>query len=99
MNTSDALEHTAPRLADRFRDEIRAQNLTPRTEYSYRHWISRYVFFHDLKSPEMLGERDVRKFLSYLATVLNASQAKRNQARSALDFLYSRVLNRPLGQD
>lgn len=96
METSDSLEHCAPALYDKLQSVTRAQHFSPRTEYSYRHWISSYVFFHGLKSPDQLDERSVKEFLSYLATSLKVSPAKQNQALSALDFLYSQVLKRPL---
>jgi len=96
METSDSLEHSAPGLHDKLQSVTQAQRFSPRTEHSYRHWISRYVFFHGLKSPEHLDEHSVKEFLSYLATALKVSPAKQNQALSALDFFYTQVLERPL---
>src|SRR5690554_7164325 len=96
METSDSLEHSAPGLHHKLQSATQAQQLSPRTKHSYRHWISRYVFFHGLKSPDQLDERSVKEFLSYLATALKVSPAKQNQALSALDFFYTEVLERPL---
>ncbi len=96
MKTTDCLEHSAPDLLHKLQTAIHDQRFSPRTEHSYRHWISRYVFFHGLQNPAGLNERNVQEFLTYLAVTLKVSPAKQNQAHSALDFLYSQVLNRPL---
>jgi len=96
METSDSLEHSAPGLRHKLQSATQAHRFSPRTEHSYRHWISRYVFFHGLKSPDQLDEHSVKEFLSYLATALKVSPAKQNQALSALDFFYTQVLERPL---
>lgn len=96
METTDSLEHSAPGLLRKLQAASQAHQFSPRTAHSYQHWISRYLFFHDLQSPEQLDERNVKDFLSYLATSVKVSPAKQNQARSALDFLYTEVLNKPM---
>jgi integron integrase len=44
-----------------------------------------------------MGESEVREFLSWLAVQKNVAAATQNQALNALVFLYSRVLEKPLG--
>ena len=96
MEIADSLEHSAPGLLYKLQKAIRARKFAPRTEHTYHHWISRYLFFHGFQNPDYLDERNVREFLSYLANSLKVSAAKQNQALSALDFLYGQVLNKPL---
>ena len=96
MEITDSLEHSAPGLLHELQTAIRNHRFAPRTQHNYQHWISRYVFFHGLQNPATLDERNVKEFLSYLATSVKVSPAKQNQALSALDFLYRQVLNKPL---
>ena len=60
----------------------------------YVGWIRRFVRFCGLRHPRELGEQEVRRFLSSLAEGAGLSAASQNQAASALQFLYERVLGR-----
>jgi integron integrase len=60
-------------------------------------WIKRYVIFSGRRHPADLDTADVRAFLSDLAAVQRVSSSTLNQAQAAMVFLYSRVVNRPLG--
>jgi len=57
-----------PRLLDQVRDAIRLRHYSLRTEQAYIGWIKRYIYFHDKKHPNSMGESEITKFLSYLAT-------------------------------
>ena len=59
-------------------------------------WIKRYIFFHDKRHPNEMGEHEVTQFLSSLATDRNLSPSSQNQALNALLFLYQHVLGREL---
>lgn len=85
-----------PRLLDRVRDAIRLRHYSLRTEQSYIGWIKRYIYFHDKKHPDSMGEPEITSFLSYLASQRNVSASTQNQALSALLFLYKVVLGREL---
>jgi site-specific recombinase XerD len=50
-----------------------------------------------MRHPAELGEQDVARFLSSLATESGVSASTQNQALSAILFLYTAVLDRPVG--
>ena len=87
------------KLLDRVRDTLRRKNYAYRTEQAYTSWIKRYIFFHHLKHPGDLTERDIESFLTYLAVQLNVAPSTQNQALAALIFLYQEVLQIPLDEE
>ncbi len=86
------------RILDRVRDEIRTRHYSPRTEKAYVFWIKRFIFFHDKRHPDTMGEAEISAFVSQLATRRNASASTQGQALSALLFLYRHVLRRELNK-
>jgi integron integrase len=84
-------------LLDRVGSVLRARHYSPRTEEAYVHWIRRFILFHEKRHPDELGELDVERFLSALATERRVSASTQNQALAALLFLYENVLDRKLG--
>jgi site-specific recombinase XerD len=84
-------------LLGRVREELRAGHYGYRTELVYVGWITRFLAFHGTHTPEDLGARDVVAFLAHLATHVGVSGATQNQARSAVEFLYTHVLRCELG--
>lgn len=85
-----------PRLLDHVREVLRTRHYSPRTERIYVGWIRRFVLFHGRKHPERMGEREIERFLSYLAVRGKVSASTQNQALSALLFLYRHVLEKEL---
>jgi hypothetical protein len=69
-----------PRLLDQVRDVIRCKHYSLRTEQSYIEWIKRYIFFHDKRHPETLGESHISSFLTHLAVHRNVASSTQNQA-------------------
>jgi integron integrase len=86
-----------PKLLERVRDICRYRHYSIRTEDAYVQWIRRYILFHGKRHPEILGEDDVRAFLTHLAVNGKVAASTQNQALSALLFLYDAVLHQPLG--
>jgi len=80
----------------RLREEIRRRNYSYITEKSYSQWIVRFVRFHNYTHPKSLYEKDVVKYLNYLANNLNVAGSTQNQALSAIVFLYTHILDQPL---
>ena len=78
------------------RANLRLRHFSPRTEEAYLGWVVRYVRFHSLRHPALMGEAEVSGFLSYLATDRGAAPSTINQALAALGFLYREILRRPL---
>lgn len=81
------------RLLVRVRDAIRSRHYSLRTEQTYIQWVRRYIYFHNKRHPEDMGEQEISLFLSYLAVERKVSASTQNQALSALLFLYKNVLN------
>lgn len=71
---------------------------SPRTIDTYWRWIVRFVRFHGVRHPRLLGPDAVRAFLSYQASERGVAASTQNQALAALRFLYAVVLEMPLEQ-
>ncbi len=84
------------KLLDQVREAIQRKHYSPRTAESYIHWIKRFIFFHNKRHPDELGEREIEAFLTHLAVAGRVAASTQNQALSALLFLYRVVLNRKL---
>ena len=88
-------QHHQPRLLDRVRIAIRTRHYSLRTEEAYVGWIRRFIFFHNKRHPQEMGEPEINSFLSGLAVKDRVSASTQNQALSALLFLYRHVLEKP----
>jgi integron integrase len=86
-----------PKLLDQVRHAIRTRHYSYRTEKAYVHWIKRFIFFHNKRHPAELGEPEIGRFLSNLATDGHVSASTQNQALNALLFLYKEILERKIG--
>jgi integrase len=60
-------------------------------------WIKRFIFFHNKHHPAEMGEGEVARFLSSLASDSHVSASTQNQALNALLFLYREVLGKEIG--
>ena len=76
---------------------IRTLHYSIRTEQSYLSWIRQFILFHNKRHPSAMGVTEVGAFLSYLANERQVAAATQNQALNALNFLYTKVLDQPLG--
>jgi integron integrase len=86
-----------PKLLDQVRERMRLRHYSIRTEEAYISWIRRYILFHGKRHPRDLGEPEVAKFLTSLATDRGVAASTQNQALNALLFLYKEVLHCELG--
>lgn len=91
------VEARKPKLLDQVREAIRTRHYSLRTEKAYVHWIKRFIFFHNKRHPQEMGEAEIGQFLSALATESQVSASTQNQALNALLFLYRAVLEQPIG--
>jgi integron integrase len=89
---------SATRLLDQQRLALRSRHYSKRTEPAYCLWVRRFVHFHDLRHPAEMAEPEINAFLTHLAVTDKVSASTQNQARSALLFLYRRVLGRQVGE-
>jgi len=86
-----------PKLLDRMRCELRARHYSWSTEDSYLHWSKRFILFHKERHPAEMGEQEINRFLTHLATREHVSSSTQNQALSAILFLYRHVLKIEVG--
>src|SRR5437870_6407234 len=86
-----------PRLLDQVRQVIRTRHYSYMTEKAYVHWIKRFIFFHNKRHPAEMGEVEIGRFLSTLATDFHVSASTQNQALNALLFLYREILKKDIG--
>jgi integron integrase len=84
------------RFMEIVRRTLRERRYSRRTEEAYVYWIRRYIVYSGRRHPAELGESDVQRFLSALATDDQVAASTQNQALAAITFLYNRVLERPL---
>ena len=57
-----------PKLLDQVRQAIRTRHYSYMTEKAYVGWIKRFIFFHNKRHPAEMGEAEIGRFLSSLAT-------------------------------
>jgi integron integrase len=88
-----AHEATKPKLLDQLRGCLRALHYSLRTEEVYVEWVRRFILFHGKQHPKDLGPTDVQAFLTHLAVDRRVSASTQNQAKSALLFLYGKLLD------
>ena len=87
----------SPRLLEQVRLACQRRHYSPRTADSYVYWVKAYVLFHGKQHPKDLGEKDLERFLNYLAAERRVSASTQSQALNALVFLYRHVLQVELG--
>jgi len=95
--TVRSVEALKPKLLDQVRESMRTRHYSLRTEKTYVQWIKRFIFFHDKRHPQEMGEVEIGQFLSALATKAQVSASTQNQALNALLFLYRVVLKKLIG--
>src|SRR5512134_652092 len=81
-----------PRLLDELRRCIRCRHYGFRTEQAHVEWTRRFVRFHGMRHPRVMGGEEVVAFLDHLANERDVAAPTHNQALSPLLFLYRDVL-------
>ena len=82
---------------DQLCEALRSRHYSRRTEQTYCLWVRRFIYFHRLRHPAEMAEREINVFLAHLAIEDKVSASTQNQALSALLFLYRHVLAREIG--
>ncbi len=86
------------KLLDQVRETLRYYHYAFSTEKSYCQWILRFiVFYNKERHPKDMGEKEIERFLSHLASKEKVSASTQKQALIARVFLFSDVLLIPLG--
>jgi integron integrase len=94
---STVIHPPPPRLLDAARETMQLRHLSPKTQEAYLYWIKRFILFHNKRHPRTMGESEIRRFLTSLATAQHVAPSTQNQALNAIVCLYRDVLHIPLG--
>jgi len=78
-------------------EALRTERYAYRTEKTYLDWVRRFLIFAAPGSRRDLAWWQAKEYLDYLTLVRRVSGGTQNQALSALQFLFSRVLRRRSG--
>ncbi len=80
-------------LHDQMKMDLELRNFSPHTRSIYLACVRRFaLYFH--RSPDELGDPEIREYLHYLIKERNVSQGAVTQAYGALKFLYGTTLKR-----
>jgi site-specific recombinase XerD len=82
------------KLHDRMQEDLLLKAYSPHTQRAYLS-CARHFARHYLRSPEEMGEQEIRGFLLYLVRDRKASPATLGMYINALKFLYNVTLKRP----
>jgi integrase/recombinase XerD len=82
------------KLHDQMKEDLLLKAYSPHTMRSYLRCARRFAE-HYMRSPEEMGEQEVRDFLLFLVRDRQASPATLDMYVNALKFLYSITLKRP----
>ena len=55
------------------REKLRFKHYSYRTEQSYIDWIKRFFFLHNKQHSDVMGEKEIEKFLTRLAVKRNVA--------------------------
>jgi integron integrase len=92
------LARTYPDIYRKYLVAIRLPGYASNTEKSYLDWINRFLHYHHGRHPCDCTESEVASFLEHLTLERKVSGSTQALALNAVVFLYSRVLERPLGK-
>ncbi|HUV37806.1 MAG TPA: site-specific tyrosine recombinase/integron integrase [Patescibacteria group bacterium] len=81
-------------LKEAMKRELKLRGYSPKTEKVYVRHVEHFAGYFG-RSPAELDLEHIRQYLFYLTTEKKVSTSRRDQAVSALKFLYGRVLGRP----
>lgn len=82
------------KLQDKMSEDLQLRRYAPSTCRQYIDCARKFVAYH-MRSPEQLGERDVRRFLLHLVQEKKVSDSTHKMHVAALKFLYAVTLERP----
>ena len=83
-------------LLDCVREKLRLCGYSAKTKKCYTDWIYRFLFFYDKCDLKCFGEQEIIDFIAFLEMDRNVAPNTKNQAVTAIHFLYREVLNIPV---
>jgi len=84
---------------DTLRQEMLALRYAKRTVDTYIYWIRLFIYFHNKRHPNTMGDDEVMQFLTHLTHRRNVSVNTQKVALNALAYLYNKHLKQPLSQE
>jgi hypothetical protein len=87
-----------PGLLEVLREQARHLGHAERTVAAYGEWVMSLVRFHSWRHPRQLQAGDVGRFLEHVAQSSRNPLAANEEARSAAEFLYQRVIGTDIGE-
>ncbi|MEQ1906900.1 MAG: site-specific integrase, partial [Pirellulaceae bacterium] len=90
------IDPNEPAIIQRMRRSLRVMRKSLETERAYIGWIMRFILACGDDDLELFGEKEIKAFLTRLAVEGDVSEGTQSQAKSALLFLYQKVLGREL---
>jgi site-specific recombinase XerD len=88
-------EDTMRQFLDKMEADLKIGGYSEGTQRIYLYYAKKYAAYFN-RSPEKMGDDEVREFLLHLVTIQKVSRSTLKQARAALMFLYSVTLHRPM---
>ena len=85
-------------LRNKMRIEMELRGYSEKTIKNYILHVSTFSKFHN-KSPELLGEEEIRQFLHHCITVKKLSEGTVNYYNACIKFFYAKVLHKRLDLD
>ena len=82
------------KLRDQMVSDLLLRNYSPKTLQAYT-WAMFHFVKHFRRSPDLMGEPEIRKFLLHLVEERKASPALRKMFVAGIKFFYRVTLNRP----
>jgi len=89
------MEDVMGKLHDRMEEDLQLGGYSPKTREVYL-FHARKLAAHFGRSPEVMGDAEVRAYMLHLVQERKVSDATYRQVRAALRFLFRQTLGRPL---
>jgi Phage integrase, N-terminal SAM-like domain len=71
-----------PKLLDQLRDVLRTRHYSIRTERAYTDWVRRFIGYHRMRHPDVMGPSEVGQFLTHLAVKKNVAASTQTLPRN-----------------
>jgi integrase/recombinase XerD len=85
-------------LREKLKIDMELRGYSPRSIKKYTNQVSNFAKFYN-KSPEFLGEKEIRDYLHYCIMKRKLSECTVNCINSSLKFFYTKTLNRYWNMD
>ena len=74
-----------------------SRHYSRRTEQPYSRWVTRFVYFYNIRPPAETAEPEINSFLTHPAVMGKVSASTHSQVLSAFLFVYRHVIGCKVG--